>query len=374
MKIAVLAGGVGGAKFLLGLKAFLGWKPFGPKPQGTADEVTAIVNTGDDIRLHNLHISPDLDSCMYTTAGAADPDRGWGRVDESWAVASELALYGAEAPWFSLGDKDIATHLVRTRMLDAGYSLSAVTEALTDRWQPGVRLLPMSDDRVETHVVITDPDTGGGSGADGGDGPAAAEATVGGTSMRNGDEPAADAAPAADATRAARPSLIAVHFQEWWIRYRAAIPAVSIMPIGAEEARPAPGVLDAIGGADVIFLAPSNPVVSIGPILAVPGIAESLRSAPAPILGISPIIAGSPVRGHADACLEAIGVECSAQGVAGHYGARSAGGLLDAFLVAEGDRAAVPGMAIGHAPLLMTDPQASAAMVSAALVIAGVRR
>jgi len=339
VKIVVLAGGVGGAKFLLGVKAFLGWDPFGPAPDGADDEVTAVVNTGDDIRLHNLQICPDLDSCLYTTAGAADPERGWGRVDESWAVSAELAAYGAEAPWFSLGDKDIATHLVRTRMLDAGYPLSAVTQALASRWRPGVTLLPMSDDRVETHVVVADPDQG----------------------------------PASDETDGT-PPLVAIHFQEWWIRHRAALPAVSITPIGADQARPAPGVLEAIAAADAVLLAPSNPVVSIGTILAVPGIADALRSAAPPVAGVSPIIGGSPVRGHADACLAAIGVECSAQGVAGHYGARSADGLLDAFLVADGDPAAVPGLTVGHAPLLMSDPEATAAMVRAALELVDVRR
>ena len=170
MRIVVLVGGIGGAKFLLGVKQYLGWQAYGPVPatfgappeglpwqypsSGPTSEVTAIVNTADDIRLHNLQICPDLDSCMYTLAGVSDRQRGWGRADETWTVSAELAGYGAEAPWFSLGDRDIATHLVRTRMLDAGYPLSDVTRALCDRWQPGVTLLPMTDSRVETHVVV----------------------------------------------------------------------------------------------------------------------------------------------------------------------------------------------------------------------------
>ena len=158
MRITVLAGGVGGARFLLGVKAWLGWDPTGPAPDDADDQITAIVNTGDDIRLHNLQICPDLDSCLYTLSGAADTERGWGRAGETWTVSRELTGYGAEAPWFSLGDKDIATHLVRTRMLDAGYPLSEVTQALCDRWMPGVRLLPMTDNRVETHVVVVDPE------------------------------------------------------------------------------------------------------------------------------------------------------------------------------------------------------------------------
>lgn len=330
MKIAVLTGGVGGAKFLLGVKAYLGWDPTGPQPPGSTDEITAIVNTADDIHLHGLYISPDLDSCLYTTSGAADTARGWGRAGETWSVAAELAAYGAEASWFSLGDKDIATHLMRTRMLAAGYPLSDVTAALATRWQPGVRLLPMSDDPVVTHVVIPDPEAADGE--------------------------------------------IAVHFQEWWIRYRAQAPARRFALQGVETARPAPGVLQAIAEAEVILIAPSNPVVSIGTILAVPGIAAALAAAPAPVLGFSPIIGGRPVRGHADACLAAIGVPCSAQGVATHYGARRSGGLLDAFLIAEGDTATVPGMAIAAAPLLMTDPAATAAMITTAMDLADVRR
>lgn len=344
MRIAVLAGGVGGAKFLLGVKRYLGRPAFGPpEPDGAAPsgepsdghQVTAIVNTADDIRLHNLQICPDLDSCMYTLAGISDLQRGWGRADETWTVSGELAGYDAEAPWFSLGDRDIATHLVRTRMLDAGYRLSDVTQALCRRWQPGVTLLPMSDDRIETHVVVEDP-----------------------TALSGPAGPT--------------PPLVALHFQEWWIRYQAKPAALSITPIGAAEATPAPGVLDAIAEADLVLVAPSNPVVSIGPILAVPGIADAIRTTPAPVVGVSPIIGTAPVRGHADRCLEAIGVEVSAQGVGRHYGARSDGGLLDAYLIAEGDSATIPGVTVAAEPLLMTDPDRTAAMVAAGAALAGV--
>ncbi|HEY5151354.1 MAG TPA: 2-phospho-L-lactate transferase [Mycobacterium sp.] len=359
MKITVLAGGVGGAKFLLGVKAYLGWPPFGPPSSAdpgdpAAHRITAIVNTADDIRLHNLQICPDLDSCMYTLSGAADLHRGWGRAGETWTASAELAAYGAEAPWFSLGDKDIATHLVRTRMLDAGYPLSIVTQALCERWQPGVTLLPMTDERVETHVVVPDP------------------------------EPSIAAVE--EAAKAGGPPLTALHFQEWWIRYRAALPALSITPIGAADAKPGPGVVEAIREADLVLVAPSNPVVSIGTILSVPGIADALRSTPAPVVGVSPVIGGAPVRGHADACLAAIGVECSAQGIARHYGARRAVGggsggggggggvgILDAFLVAEEDTADVPGVTVLFRPLLMSDPDATAAMVAACAEVAGVR-
>jgi LPPG:FO 2-phospho-L-lactate transferase len=326
VKIAVLAGGVGGARFLLGVKAHLGWPATGPAPADAADQVTAIVNTADDIRLHNLQICPDLDSCMYTLSGASDTERGWGRAGETWTVSGELAGYGAEAPWFSLGDKDIATHLVRTRMLDAGYRLSAVTAALCERWRPGVTLLPMTDDRVETHVVVQDPE--------------APDPQVAG--------------------------MVALHFQEWWIRYRAALPTTSITPIGAPESRPAPGVVDAILDADLVLVAPSNPVVSIGTVLSVPGIADAVRSTAAPVVGVSPLIAGAPVRGHADLCLAAVHVESTAEAVGRHYGARSTGGLLDGWLIAQGDAADVPDVVVGQAPLLMTDPGTTAAMVAAA--------
>ena len=340
MKICVVTGGVGGARFLLGVKAFLGWDPTGPAPagpDGPADTVTAVVNTADDIRLHGLQICPDLDSCLYTLSGAADTERGWGRRGETWTVSGELARYGAEAPWFSLGDKDIATHLVRTRMLDAGYPLSAVTRALATRWRPGVDLLPMSDDRVETHAVVPDPEH---DPADGTDAP-----------------------------------LVALHFQEWWIRYRAGLNPVSLTPIGADAAVPAPGVLDAIAGADVVLIAPSNPVVSVGTVLAVPGIRHALRTTAAPVVAVSPLIGGRPVRGHADACLAAIGVDSTAEAVGRHYGARSGGdGILDAFLIAEQDAADIPGVRVVRAPLLMTDPTATAAIVARCLEAVDVRR
>jgi LPPG:FO 2-phospho-L-lactate transferase len=312
MRIVVLAGGIGGARFLVGVRAWA---------RAHTASVTAVVNVGDDVTLHGLRVCPDLDSVMYTLGGGADDQRGWGRAKESWVVREELAAYGAEPAWFGLGDRDVATHLVRTRMLGAGYSLSAVTEALCVRWRPGVTLLPASDDRVETHVVVASDD---------------------------GEQ--------------------ALHFQEWWVRHRAALPARRFVFVGAESARPAAGVLDAIGAADVVLLAPSNPVVSIAPILAVPGIREAL--AQTPVVGVSPIIGGAPVRGMADRCLEAIGVECSAAGVGAMYGARTSGGLLDGWLVDAADEGTeVSGVRVAAAPLWMTDEDATRAMVVAALDI-----
>jgi LPPG:FO 2-phospho-L-lactate transferase len=314
--IVVLAGGVGGARFLRGVLAAV--------PDA---EVTAVVNTGDDVTLHGLRICPDLDTVMYTLGDGIDEERGWGQRDETWTVKEGLAAYGAEPTWFGLGDRDLATHLVRTRMLDAGYPLSDVTAALAQRWQPGVRLLPMSDQRVETHVVVSDPETG-------------------------------------------RPA--AIHFQEWWVRYRAALDAHSFVQVGVDDARPAPGVVEALGSADAVLLAPSNPVVSIGTVLGVPGIRDALRAATGRVVGISPIVEGAALRGMADRCLPVVGVEVSAQGVGRHYGARAEGGVLDAWLVHTGDEATVPGVDVRAVPLLMSDPAATRALARAALDAAGV--
>ncbi|MEU7950727.1 2-phospho-L-lactate transferase [Micromonospora chalcea] len=312
MRIVVLTGGIGGARFLLGVRAYA-------REMGA--EVTAVVNVGDDLLLHGLKVCPDLDSVLYTLGGGADPERGWGRVGETWTVKNELAAYGAEPSWFGLGDKDIATHLVRTTMLNAGYPLSQVTEALAARWQPGVRLLPATDERLETHAVVTDEQ-----------------------------------------------GRRAIHFQEWWVRYRADVPTDRFVFVGAEAAKPAPGVVEAIAAADVVLIAPSNPVVSIAPVLAVPGLRDAVTGGPAPVIGVSPIIGGAPVRGMADRCLAVLGVECSAAGVAGLYGARSTGGLLDGWLVApEDEGTAVPDVVVHAAPLRMTDEAATAAMVRAAL-------
>ncbi|SFS40357.1 2-phospho-L-lactate transferase [Saccharopolyspora flava] len=325
MKVVVLVGGVGGARFLLGVKAALGLPAIG-EAGSSEHEVTAVVNVGDDVWMHGLRVCPDLDTCMYTLADGIDTEKGWGRVDETWSVKEELAAYGAEPTWFGLGDRDIATHLVRSRMLRAGYSLSAVTEALCDRWRPGVRLLPVTDDRVETHVAIDDPDSG---------------------------------------------ESRAVHFQEWWVRYRAEPEARAIVPVGADEAKPTAEVLDAIAQADVVLLAPSNPVVSIGTLLAVPGFRSALRETKAPVIGLSPIIGDKPLRGMADACLSAIGVETSAEAVGRHYGARGdAEGILDGWLVHSTDTAEVPGVKVRSVPLLMSDVDATAAMAQAAFDLA----
>jgi LPPG:FO 2-phospho-L-lactate transferase len=307
MHIVSLAGGIGGARFLRGLLATA------PDAQ-----ITVIGNTGDDITLFGLRVCPDLDTVMYTLGGGIDEEQGWGRAKESHAVKEELAAYGVEPQWFGLGDRDFATHIVRSQMLEAGYPLSQITEALCARWQPGVRLLPMSDDRCETHVVIDDE-------------------------------------------RGRR----AIHFQEWWVRLRASVPAQSIALVGADTAKPAPGVLEAIEEADVVILPPSNPVVSIGTILQVPGIRDALLAKT--VVGVSPIVGGAPVRGMADACLTAIGVETSAQAVLDLYGAD----LIDGWLVAEEDSGvALDGVRVLPRPLIMHDAGAAAAIARAALDLA----
>ncbi|HLM22917.1 MAG TPA: 2-phospho-L-lactate transferase [Propionibacteriaceae bacterium] len=320
VRIVILAGGVGGSKFVLGVR----------RAYPTA-EVTVIVNTADDITLHGLRICPDLDTIMYTLGGGGDPARGWGREDESWRVMEELTSYGVEPTWFSLGDRDVGTHLVRTQMLNAGCPLSEVTSALCGRWlahQPRLRLLPMTDDRVETHVTIADPDALG---------------------QRR-----------------------AVHFQEYWVRLQARPEVLAITLVGMESARPAPGVIEAIQEADLILVAPSNPVVSIGPILAVPELREAVRRASASVVGFAGILGGSPVLGMAHRLLPAIGVDVDAAAVGLHYGARSRGGVLDAWTMDSADassaeRVQQAGLRAVVTDLMMRDPASTAAFVSYAI-------
>jgi LPPG:FO 2-phospho-L-lactate transferase len=311
MRITLLAGGVGGARFLRGLRI--------AAPDA---EITVIGNTGDDIRLFGLHVCPDLDTVMYTLGGGISEEQGWGRADESYTVQSELAAYGAGPDWFSLGDRDFATHIARTSMLHAGLPLSVATKQLCERWRPGVTLLPMTDDDVQTHVVIDDE---------------AGRRTV--------------------------------HFQEWWVRLHAKVPALGFVASGGEKAVPAPGVLEAIERADFVLLPPSNPVVSIGIILGIPGIADAVAAKT--VVGVSPVIGGAPVRGMADACLAAIGVKTTAAAVGAHYGS----GLLNGWLVDSSDADAVQdaelaGIAVRALPLFMTDTAATAAIATAAIGLA----
>src|SRR5580692_4219364 len=318
MRITVLAGGIGAARFLRGLLA--------AAPNA---EVTVIGNTADDITLFGLQVCPDLDSVMYTLGGGSDEQQGWGRADETHRIGDELAAYGAGPSWFTLGDLDFATHIFRSQLLAEGRPLSEVTRVLCERWQPGVRLLPMSDDKIETQVQIK-------------------------------SHPERDVVS---------PGPQLIHFQEWWVRLHAAVPAEAIIPVGADVAAPAPGVLEAITEADFVLFPPSNPVVSIGPILAVPGIRDAVSATT--VVAVSGIIGGAPVRGMADVCLTTIGVETTAAAVAAHYGAD----LIDGWLVDDQDKAAaddptLAGIAVRALPLYMRDVPSTAAIARAAIDLA----
>ncbi|MEJ5946614.1 2-phospho-L-lactate transferase [Pseudokineococcus basanitobsidens] len=367
MRIAALSGGVGGARFLRGLLAALA-QPARTSTRGPGavdpetvdpdpvDEVVVVGNTADDVTLHGLRVCPDLDSVMYTLGGGSDDERGWGRAGESSAVAGELGRYlaaaGTPPDWFTLGDLDLATHVVRSRVLADGGTLTAATELLCRRWSPGVRLLPMTDDRVETHVVVD-----------------AADVEPDGASVRS---------PLAAGL--AGPGERALHFQEWWVRHHARPPARRIAVAGAGAATPAPGVVEALTGADVVLLPPSNPVVSLGAVLAVPGVRAALRATAAPVVGVSPVVGGAPVRGMADACLRALGVPTTAAAVAELYA-----DVLDGWLVDPADAPAAGGAGDGGAgdggagdggplvraePLLMTTPADAARIARASLDLA----
>ena len=318
MFITLLSGGVGGSRFVQGVLDAV----------QASDTVTVIANTADDVTLHGLRICPDLDTVMYTLSGGIDPVRGWGRTDETWNARDELEAYGVEEAWFGLGDRDLATHLVRTSMLRAGASLSEATARLCERWQPPARILPMTDDTVETHI----------------------ETTIDGERRR-------------------------IHFQEFWIRHRAEVPVHAVEVVDIERAKAAPGVVEAITHADVVLIPPSNPVVSIGPILGVRDIREALQATSAPVVGVSPIIGGSAVRGMANQLLTGLGVEVSARGVAEYHASRGADGILDGWLIDEGDASEAAeieklGMAVRAVPLWMSSPETTRRLAEDALHLA----
>ncbi|KAA1380879.1 2-phospho-L-lactate transferase [Aeromicrobium fastidiosum] len=325
MHITVLSGGVGGSRFIEGLL----------RVKDPDDDVTVIVNTADDISLFGLRISPDLDTVMYTLGDGIDRERGWGRTDESWNAKDELGAYGVAEAWFGLGDRDIATHLLRTMRLQQGRTLTEVTAELCERWRPGVSLLPMSDDRVETHIGID-----------------------------------------RDGVREL------IHFQEYWIRLRASVPVEEVVVQGVLDATPAPGVVEAIVGADVVLLPPSNPIVSIGPIVAVAGIRDALATTTAPVVGVSPIIGTGAVRGMADQLLTGLGIDLSAAGVAAHHGHRESGGVLDGWLIDSSDDVQLAtidalGVTCRAVPLWMTDEPATDQLVRDTMALAlhiGTRR
>jgi LPPG:FO 2-phospho-L-lactate transferase len=308
--VVVLAGGVGAARFLRGLVRHV--------PE---DDVTVIVNVGDDLEHLGLRICPDLDSIVYWLTGLVHPGQQWGRADERFTVREELVRLGHE-PWFTIGDRDLALHVHRTALLREGVPLSEVTADVTRAHGLELRLIPVSDDRVETRIHTVD-------GRD-------------------------------------------LHFQEWWVGERAAPDVASVEYRGADSALPAPGVVEAIIDADVVLIAPSNPVVSVAPILAVPAVAAALATTPARVVGVAPIIAGRVVRGMADRLLPAVGAEVSALGVAAWYGARRDGGLLDAWVLDRADIDTVSGVAalgieVSATDTLMDDPDVAAALALTAL-------
>ncbi len=265
-----MAGGVGAARLLRGLVEVV--------PQ---TGVTAVVNTGDDIVVHGLHVSPDLDTVTYTLAGAAAPERGWGLDGETWAVMDALSRYepGGAVTWFRLGDRDLATHLYRTHRLARGAPLSQVTAEIAAAWGVGVRLLPMTDDRVETRMTVP------------------GEGEIG--------------------------------FQDYFVGRRHAVAVEAVRFAGAGAARPAPGVLDAIGEAGVVVICPSNPIVSIGPVLAVPGIADAVARRRDATVAVSPLVAGATLKGPADRLMRELGHEPSVVGVARLYAPYAATLVID---------------------------------------------
>ncbi len=309
MRVTTLAGGIGAGKFLRGLVRAV-------DPAG----VTAVVNTADDIVMHGLHVSPDLDSVTYWLGDVFDRERGWGRRDETFRATEELARFDPEAAWFGLGDLDLATHLFRTRRLAEGSTLAEVTAAVASRFGVEARILPMSDDAVTTRVDV----------------------------LSDGQE-------------------LDLHFQEYWVARRARDDVKDVRYAGAEDARPAPGVLEALEATDAIVICPSNPVASIGPILAVPGIREALAARRERVVGVSGIVGGAPLAGMADKLMPALGVEVTAAGAADCYR-----GLLGAWVVDEVDRALVPrieaaGLTVGATDTIMRNDEAAEALARFAL-------
>ncbi|HKY76821.1 MAG TPA: 2-phospho-L-lactate transferase [Acidimicrobiia bacterium] len=311
--IAALAGGVGAARFLRGLIRAM-----------PAEEVVVVGNTGDDEVFHGLHVSPDLDTVTYTLAGAVST-AGWGLADDTFRTLEAYARYG-EPTWFRLGDADLATHLYRTSRLREGATLTEVTAEIALAWDVKAKLLPMTDDRVATVIDVVAPE---------------------------GGQP------------------VTMAMQEWFVRERAQPPVAAVRFEGAARARPGPAVLDALAEADAVVLCPSNPVISIGPILALPGVRDVLRSRRARVVGVSPIIRGATVKGPADRLMAAAGIEVSCAGVASIYA-----DICATLMVDESDADRVPdverhGVRAAVAPILMRDADGAAALARRALDLVG---
>jgi LPPG:FO 2-phospho-L-lactate transferase len=311
MRVVALAGGIGAGKFLRGLARVV-----------PGDDLTVVVNVADDVVVHGLHVSPDPDSVIYWLGGVFDRERGWGRRDETFRATEALRALDPERAWFGLGDLDLGTHLFRTGLLREGASPSAVTARLAEAFGVTARILPVSDDPIETRIECHDATTG---------------------------EP------------------IDLHFQEYWVRRRAADPVIGVRYAGAEAACPAPDVLETIATADVVVLCPSNPVVSIGPILAVPGMRGAVARRRSSAVGVSGIVGGAPVAGMADRLMPAVGIEVSALGVARHYRR-----LLRAWLIDDADAASVRdveelGLRCRATDTIMTDDDRAEKVARAAL-------
>jgi LPPG:FO 2-phospho-L-lactate transferase len=313
VKVAALAGGIGAGKFLRGLARVV-----------PGSDLTVIVNVADDIVVHGLYVSPDPDSVTYWLGDVFDRERGWGRRNESFRATEELRRIDPEAAWFGLGDLDLATHLFRTGRLAAGIPLSAVTASIARRFGVEARVLPATDDRVETRIECVDQLTG---------------------------------------------ERLDLHFQEYWVRRGARDAVKGIRYDGALDAAPAPGVLDSIAEADVVVFCPSNPVVSIGPILAIPGVHDAVAERRTATVGISGIVGGAPVSGMADKLMPAAGIEITAAGVAEHYR-----DLVCAWLLDDVDRdlvARVESLAVrcGSTDTIMLDDDRAEAVARAALML-----
>jgi LPPG:FO 2-phospho-L-lactate transferase len=310
--LVALAGGVGAARLLAGMVRVV-----------DPGEVTAVVNTGDDVVLHGLHVSPDIDTIVYTLAGLSNPETGWGVAGETWTVMSSLDELGGET-WFRLGDRDLATHLYRTQRLADGAPLSQVTAELARARGVDIGVLPMTDDPVRTRLTVAEPVAGDAAGTE-------------------------------------------VAFQDYFVRFRHSVAVRSVRFDGADKARPAPGVLEAIAEAELIVACPSNPVVSLGPILAVPGVRELLVARRDHVVAISPIVAGAALKGPADRMLIELGHESSAAGVARMHREWAATMVVD-----ERDAALAPaiedaGVRPVVAPTVMSSPDVAAALCQVVL-------
>jgi LPPG:FO 2-phospho-L-lactate transferase len=313
MRVTALAGGIGAGKLLRGLVRVV-----------PPEALTVIVNTGDDITMHGLHVSPDLDSVTYWLGDVFDRERGWGRRDETFRATEELRSFDPEQAWFNLGDLDLATHLFRTNLMAAGETLTSATAAVARRFGVVPRILPMSDDPVTTRISV----------------------------VADGEE-------------------LDLHFQEYWVRRGGRDEVKAVRYEGAERSRPAPGVLEALTAADAIVLCPSNPVASLGPILAVPGIRDTVGARRAYVVGVSGIVAGAPLAGMADRLMPAAGAEVTAAGAAEYYR-----GLLGAWVVDDADRALIPrieatGLRVGATDSIMTDDAKAEALARFALGLLG---